>query len=859
MVNRRSALTPLAMFMVVVMAPQDSFAENIFNPAFLDSDPSAVADLSRFEQGAQAAGTYRVDILVNDEWMATQDVAFTPEKGPHRTNDDTGLTPCLTPEMLNELGVNTTTKPELTDVDAATCVDLLSVLPGSTIRFDFDSLRLNLSVPQAMMSRDARGYIPASQWDEGITALLLNYTFTGSNSHDKQSGSQNDSFLGLNSEFNYGPWRLRDYATWTWNESGQHKSSQWRHIKTYLQRALIPLKSELTMGDSTTPSDVFDSLNFRGVQIASDDSMLPDSLRGFAPTIRGIANSNAQVTIRQNGFVLYQTYVPPGAFVINDLFPTSSSGDLVVEVKESDGSINVYSVPYSSVPVLQRDGQIKYAITGGHYRSSNNLQENVGFMQSTLIWGLPRGFTVYGGGQYAENYQAMALGMGMNVGRVGAVSLDITQARSTLNDGSKHSGSSLRFLYAKSLNTLGTHFQLLGYRYSTQGFYTLDEITWKQMSGYATSDTNGERNPSAPLDYYNLNNNKRDKFQLTISQQLGSSGSLYLSGSHQSYWRTSKANTLLQTGYSGNVNGVSWNLNYSYNRLPGLDGADNRISLMFSVPLSLWLSSGGDITKQHSAYASYSISNDTKGHTTQSAGLNGTLLEDNNLSYSVQQGYQNQGGHGNGTASLNYDASWGSANAGYNYNDSGDYQQVNYGLSGGIVVHDEGITLSQPLGETNVLIAAPGAGHVKVDDVDGLSTDWRGYAVVPYATLYRRNRMSLDTTSMPENVDLEDSVVSVVPTRGALVKARFRAHVGARALINLLHQGKPVPFGAVVNAEDSSGIVGDQGEVYLSGLAERGKLTAQWGEGAARTCIANYSLPGDAENKPINTLNLECQ
>jgi len=40
-----------------------------------------------------------------------------------------------------------------------------------------------------------------------------------------------------------------------------------------------------------------------------------------------------------------------------------------------------------------------------------------------------------------------------------------------------------------------------------------------------------------------------------------------------------------------------------------------------------------------------------------------------------------------------------------------------------------------------------------------LRTDWRGYAVVPYATTYRRNRMALDTTTLPENVDLDDTVV----------------------------------------------------------------------------------------------------
>ncbi|MDI8751971.1 fimbria/pilus outer membrane usher protein, partial [Salmonella enterica subsp. enterica serovar Montevideo] len=41
---------------------------------------------------------------------------------------------------------------------------------------------------------------------------------------------------------------------------------------------------------------------------------------------------------------------------INDLYPTAASGDLTVEVKESDGSINRYNVPYSAVPILQREG-----------------------------------------------------------------------------------------------------------------------------------------------------------------------------------------------------------------------------------------------------------------------------------------------------------------------------------------------------------------------------------------------------------------------------------------------------------------------------------------------------------------------
>ncbi len=89
-----------------------------------------------------------------------------------------------------------------------------------------------------------------------------------------------------------------------------------------------------------------------------------------------------------------------------------------------------------------------------------------------MIAGLPAGLTAYGGTQLADRYRAVVVGAGRNLGDWGAVSVDVTHARSQLADDSTHQGQSLRFLYAKSLNNYGTNFQLLGYRYSTRGFYT---------------------------------------------------------------------------------------------------------------------------------------------------------------------------------------------------------------------------------------------------------------------------------------------------------------------------------------------------------------------------------------------------
>jgi len=851
-VAQAAGVLPLALF------PCFAMANNYFNPAFLSDDPSAVADLSRFEKNnSQVPGKYLVDLYLNDALLSTEEINFIAS--PSEKNK---TIPCLTSKRLGDMGVNLKAAPDLEKLPADTCVSLADSFPGARADFNIKQLRLDISLPQAALKQSARGYIPPEQWDDGINALMLNYNFTGSNSWG--DNVSNNYYLNLQSNLNVGPWRVHDYSSGTYNGGNSGDSThEWQHISTYVQRSIIPLKGELTIGDSYTPSDIFDSLGFRGVQIASDDNMLPDSLRGFAPTVRGIAKSHAKVTVKQNGYVIYQTYVSAGAFEINDLYPTSSSGDMDVEIEEADGSKTTYSVPYSAVPLLQREGRVKYAVTGGQYHSNNQDQDKSKFAQATIIWGLPYGISAYGGLQHSDNYQSEALGVGLNLGDVGALSVDITQASSTLADDSQHTGQSLRFLYAKSLNSTGTNFQLMGYRYSTEGFYTLDETTYSRMSGYNTQDDKQDEEPDW-TDYYDLYYNKRGKIQVNISQQVGSNGSIYVTGSQQSYWNTSETDSVVQIGYSGNYHDVNYSISWNYNKSQDQPKADQQVAINFSVPIGKWLSPGGadnsDVySSPNNAYATYNNSTDNHGKMQQNAGLSGTLLKDNNLSYSVQQGYANKGEGTNGNASLNYQGTYGNSNIGYNY--SSGYQQVNYGMSGGIVAHANGITLSQPLSGTNVLIKVPGAANVDVENSTGVKTDWRGYAVVPYATTYRQNRIALDTNTLSDKVDLDNAVVNVVPSEGALVVADFRAHTGLRALVTLLYHNKPVPFGATVSRSDSedAAIVGDDGQAYMLSMPLSGDLQVQWGDGTSQQCKAHYQLPESEMNKPLTQFKAECQ
>lgn len=812
-------------------------AAGYFNPALLEIDNpnQGNADLSIFEDGAvQPPGTYRVDIYLNGMEVDSRDVKFV------LATDASGkqsLQPCLSGELLQNMGVRIGMFRSLKASDE--CADFTGAIAKSSADFRFNQQRLDLSIPQAALSSQARGYVSPDKWDSGIPALLMNYSFSGANTDARNSdGSDSDTYyLNLRSGANLGAWRLRNYSTWNRDSKG---NEHWDSINTYLQRDIQILRAQLTLGDSNSPTDIFDTVPFRGVQLASDDDMLPDSMKGYSPVVRGIAQSNAQVTIRQNGYVIYQSYVPAGAFAISDLYPTAGSGDLNVTIKEADGTERTMVVPFASVPVLQREGHLKYSITSGQYRSYNDDVEKTMFTQGTAIYGLPHGVTIYGGAQAASKYQSLAMGFGKNLGIIGALSADITQAWAKQEHMAKDSGQSYRLRYGKSFVETGTNFSLASYRYSTSGFYTLQEA----LDSYA-----GGNNYSS--------DHKKSRAELTLSQNLWKEGgALSLNLVKEEYWNNNRSTESAGVGYNNTWKGIAYGINYTYNR-NGLDSRNKRtyytdqiVAVNVSVSLDQWLPG---------SYATYNLNSSENGNTSQNIGLSGTALPDNNLNYSISQGYTSQGEGANGYASADYKGGYGEVNVGYGYDRS--QRRMDYGLQGGILLHENGVTLSQPLSETVALVKAPGADDVSITSNTGVKTDWRGYAVVPYVTAYRRNQISLDTATLPDDVDMTLTSASVIPTRGAVVRADFNPNVGQRALMTLIRaNGEAVPFGATVSREDDKknggSIVGDGGQVYLSGMSDSGTLKVTWGSRADQTCRVSYSV---STTPGIQLINGDCR
>lgn len=555
---------------------QQVLADDYFNPALLDIDnpQQEKTDLSVYEKGpGQAPGKYQVAVFINNNKIDTRDVTFNVVKDPQGTST---LQPCFTLDELKSLGIKTQKYPQLRA--EGQCADLHAI-PSASATFRVRNQQLLLSIPQKALGQVPRGYIDPKEFDEGINAGLLNYSVNASQSHARQQGEEDSSsqYVNLRPGFNLGAWRVRNYSTWNRSTTGHEEEQKFTSVYTYAQRDIVAMKSDVTVGQSTSPSDVFDSVPYTGVELKSDNDMLPDSEKGYAPIIRGTAHSNALVMVRQNGYVIYQNTVAPGAFEINDLYPTGSSGDLQVTVKETDGSESHFVVPFASVPVLQREKNLRYSVTAGRYRSYDKDVEKTPFAQGSAIYGLPHGFTAYGGVQQSSHYQSQALGAGKNMGDLGAFSIDVTRARALLKKQQTSKGQSWRVRYSKDFAGSGTNFSLAGYRYNSKGFYTLDDT----MESYTRAD-----DWSAPQQ-------RRARTEATIDQTLPEGwGSVTLSMVKETYWSQSQNMTSLSVSYNNSWHGVSYSLSYSMNKNThdsDEDGNevtnDNQFSLSVSVPL----------------------------------------------------------------------------------------------------------------------------------------------------------------------------------------------------------------------------------------------------------------------------------
>ncbi|EML0361877.1 MULTISPECIES: fimbria/pilus outer membrane usher protein [Providencia] len=774
-------------------------------------------DLSYFEKNNFSEGLYETDIVLNGKRILRgEKIKFISHDGI--------IEPCITASVIKRFPLTEDAKEILLSSEEDHCINISALDKNVTVDFNDSDQVLTISIPQKYLVAVYSSWISPELRDYGIAGLILDYTVSDNNFYRKDSGNRNNLSAFGNVGANLAEWRLR--ANYQYEnklvDSSNDKKSRFEWEQIYAFRDMASLSAKLFVGEIYIKSDLFDSVRFKGISVFTDESMMPPNLRGYAPQITGVAASNATVTLSQNGRIISQIKVPAGPFVIKDL-SQSVMGTIDVTVIEDNGKETRFQYTTTNIPFLTRKGQVRYTMNLGQLSPENNENIDKNFITVESSIGVLNNTSVFGGLVATSNnqYRAINLGVGQNLGFLGALSIDVTQSYADV--GTRETGKSYRINYAKNLPSIDGQLTLTGYRFADRTFNSLSNFVEKNFSD----------NSQGELD--------KDKhvFSLSYAQQLHfMNASANITASRKTYWN-GKQNNYFSIGLNkffdeGIMKGgsVSLSLNQSRN---SRDKTDNQIYLSVSRPLQ---------TESQNASISYfaSYSDQDKRYT-------------NNVNYS---NYVNKDTNYNLTASTQDGLSQGSVNAFISH--SGDTGQLQMSgalsdsmnsasimVSGSITATQHGISAHRLTyrDQSRLVVDVPKAKGVIIENSHAITNDL-GLATISNVPTYYNMEYKVDVNNLPDTVNVEDNVLETALTDGAIGYIKMDADIGKSLISRIkLANGQYPPLGAVVTNTSNnkvSGIIAESGIVYLTGLNMGDQLSINWGEGKSCSFSADSIL-----------------
>ncbi|WP_431224272.1 fimbria/pilus outer membrane usher protein [Serratia sp. L9] len=797
-----------------------------FNPQFIHGSG---IDVSRFsERNPVLPGKYDVTLFVNGENRGKQTVIFVlpPEQ--------VSAEPCFTLNQLSQAGIWVEELQSPLPREAQSqCAFISDWIAQGNSNYNGSDFELNLGVPQLYKRSIPSGYIDPSRWDAGETVGFLDYRgnvyslFHGGNDGSERQNSYTSNLL-LAGGINLGRWRLRKRLNLGW-VNGSSPTTQ--NLYGYIARDVAALKSELVLGETNTIGDMFDSYGLRGVLLHSDERMLPDSLRSYSPVLRGVAQTNARVKVIQRGLTIFETVVPPGPFELSDIGTMGYGADLTMIVTEADGRQQQQNISFSVPPILLREGVSRFEISAGQLKDEK-VKDYPGILQGSYRYGATNSWTLYGGAQVADKYQALAVGNAFNT-PIGGIAVDVTHAKSGLGNRQHASGNSVQVSFTKYLENTDTHLTLAAYRYSSSGFYTFRESNQIRTGGQDENDS---------VDF-----RSRHRLSVTLSQRIQDNMTLLLNGSLYTYWGGRSSSRQ----YSATINHSLRNFSYGLTAIRARNekGRDeNSLLLSVNIPLG-----ERNLSKPlfNSLYST--LSHNNRGDTQLQTLMNGSQGEQDALSYGIGGTF----GHRNDrnseksvTGNLSYQSGLGRFGLSASANNRRS-QQLSVSGDGSIVAHKGGITIGPAIGDAPfAIIGAKGATGARLLNGRGAKVDSHGYAIMPSLSPYRENTVSLDARGLPDTVDVLENEKVVVPGMGAAIAVDMQTITGAPQVLTVRDEQQDVlPIGTVLQnaAGVSQGIIGQGGQAFVRGWQPAEQPLYVVLEGKKRRCVST-------SNRTINTL-----
>ncbi|GAB1437486.1 fimbrial biogenesis outer membrane usher protein [Providencia sp.] len=769
-----------------------------FNQDALSISGNTDIDLSSFEKGSSQEGAYFSNVSINSRRINYFDkIDFIDKDGI--------VQPCISQKLVEIIGLKEDFIKQIPTWADGQCYDLSAQDENITSQFDDEKQELLLSIPQAYFLYADENWVPPMQREVGSNALVFDYNIVENYIKYKNTQSTNNlsSFGSIGA--NIGRWRLRsNYQFQKDFNDNQNDSFKW--VQTYLFTDLPDLSAKFFAGKYYTASQIFDSVRFNGVSVFTDDNMLPAVLRGYAPNVTGTATSNATVVISQNGRILSQVKVAPGPFSIDNL-SSALSGVLDVKITEEDGSVREYQISSTNIPFLTRPGMLQYKLNAGRLDPMGYKDVDNDFVSTEFSWGLLNNLSAFGGLFATSNneYHAYNAGIGLNMGRFGAISFDVTQSKNKLNEKDSGTGESYRINYAKRFSN-SSRLDLTGYQFSNEGFMSVNDFI----------STKG--NPTSQ------NFRQKNVFTTSFNQQIPYWNSdVSLSYSRESYWNESKSNDTLSLSFNKTIKNDFFDnslLSLSLSESSYVKGKRSKqIYLSLSVPF------GGERNSRLQYFGSYNdrdkkYSNNVNYH---------TKVDNNSLSLglSTRDFFENT----TLNAAAYRDTQYGTAQVTGSYGN--DYHSLSGTLDGSLTITSQGPVLHRRVydNQARMVIDTDNAKGVSINNDESVTNRF-GLAAISNVPTYYKSTQYIDLNNIPNNVSIDDSVIESTLTDGAVGYVKLNAIVGEKALVTIhFPDGKTPPFGALVydtEKDDVLGMIAENGQVYLTGIQPNQKLTVKW-------------------------------
>lgn len=541
----------------------------------------------------------------------------------------------------------------------------------------------------------------------------------------------------------------------------------------------------LRLGDAiSTPGSWGRPVRFGGIQYGSYFGSQPGFITVPLQSAAGLAELPSTVDVFVNNTLVSQQNVPPGPFIIENLPVISGAGEVQLVVRDLLGREQIVTQPFYASQGLLRQALASFSYEVGRVR------ENFGI--NSHDYGHWFGTGTYRRGMSARltaELRAEAMPGQTTVGAGGDYLLPSVGTLSGRLAGSHHQAENGWLMF------LGIDRQTRPWSFGARTQWT--SSGFRQL-GLPSSELAPAQVSSMNLSY--------------AAAAGGSVGFAFLTQRNRS-----KPDVRIATlSYSRSLGKMG---SFVVSALRDFsEQANTSVFALLSIPL--------DAAASMSLSAQSTRSPNAENHTDFAATLQG------NMPTGAGHGYRLMARSDHSAEAA---LSWQNEVGTYSL-EAARFQRSNaarLGASGGLALLGGGIFASRRIEQSFAVARVADYPNVRLlaDNQPVGRTNASGSALIPALRAYDRNVISVDQRDLPLDAQIDALKLEVVPyfRSGVAVTFPIRQARGATFTIQL-DDGQPMPMGAAVQqvGKDGTHTVGEEGEVYVTGLEPHTRLRATW-------------------------------